>query len=379
MSNKQAVLKLISKRWISTVQRADFKRNSEALHSNATVFSMIQPTGCFHLGNYLGATRVWTDLCELKQPGQELIFGVADLHAITVPKPDGEMFRKFRHEAVASILAVGVDPEKASVIYQSAIPQHSELHWLLSTLASMGLLNRMTQWKSKSNIKQSTNGDYLVNDSDVGKVRLGLFSYPVLQAADILLYKSTHVPVGDDQSQHLELTRHLAEKFNKMYKKNFFPKPVTMLAQTKKVLSLSTPEKKMSKSDPNHDSVIFLNDEPKAIQKKIRKALTDSISDRFYYDPVERPGVSNLINIVSGIQRKSIEDVVEDVSRFNNYRDFKDYVSEVIIEELKGPRTEFEKYINEPTYLHSVVESGMRKAREKAAKNLADIHKIMGF
>lgn len=135
----------------------------------------------------------------------------------------------------------------------------------------------------------------------------------------------------------------------------------------------------MSKSDPNHDSVIFLNDEPKAIQKKIRKALTDSISDRFYYDPVERPGVSNLINIVSGIQRKSIEDVVEDVSRFNNYRDFKDYVSEVIIEELKGPRTEFEKYINEPTYLHSVVESGMRKAREKAAKNLADIHKIMGF
>ncbi|EHN03051.1 Msw1p [Saccharomyces cerevisiae x Saccharomyces kudriavzevii VIN7] len=376
---RQAVLRLASKRCITTVQRADYKLNSVALPSHATVFSMIQPTGCFHLGNYLGATRVWTDLCELKQPHQELIFGVADLHAITVPKPDGQMFRKFRHEAVASILAVGVDPEKASIIYQSAIPQHSELHWLLSTLASMGFLNRMTQWKSKSNIKQSGNGEYQVNDSDVGKVRLGLFSYPVLQAADILLYKSTHVPVGDDQSQHLELTRHLADKFNKTYKTNFFPKPITMLAQTKKVLSLSSPEKKMSKSDPNHDSAIFLNDEPKTIQKKIKKALTDSISDRFYYDPVQRPGVSNLINIVSGIQRKSIEDVVKDVSQFDNYKDFKDFVSEVIIEELRGPRIEFEKYINEPSYLHSVVESGMRKAKEKAAKNLDDIHKIMGF
>ncbi|CAI4055901.1 hypothetical protein N7582_000459 [Saccharomyces uvarum] len=379
MLNRQVILKLASKRWTSTVQRADYKLNSEALPKNATVFSMIQPTGCFHLGNYLGAARVWTDLCERKQSGQELIFGVADLHAITVPKPDGKMFRKFRHEAVASILAVGVDPEKASIIYQSAIPQHSELHWLLSTLASMGFLNRMTQWKSKSNIKQSENREYQIDDTEVGKVKLGLFSYPVLQAADILLYKATHVPVGDDQSQHLELTRHLAEKFNSTYKTDFFPKPITMLAQTKKVLSLSSPEKKMSKSDPNHDSVIFLNDEPKTIQKKIRKALTDSISDRFYYDPVERPGVSNLINIVSGIQRRSIGDVVEDVSRFNNYKDFKDFVSEVIIEELREPRTEFEKYVNEPDYLHSVVESGMRNAQEKAANNLNDIHKIMGF
>lgn len=362
------------KRFVSTVQNIDYKLNSQDVPSNATIFSMIQPTGKFHLGNYLGAARVWKDLCDLKQENQKLLFGVADLHAITIPKPNVEEFRNFRIEAIASILAIGVDPHKASLMYQSSIPQHSQLHWLLSTIASMGYLNRMTQWKSKSNLKETS-----VDSNAIGKVKLGLFSYPVLQAADILIYKATHVPVGDDQSQHLELTRHLAEQFNSLYKINHFPLPTTILAPSKKILSLSSSEKKMSKSDPNQDSIIYLNDEPDVIARKVKKAVTDSITDHFEYDPVNRPGVSNLINIVSGIQRRSISEVEQDISKFDNYKDFKAYVTENLVEQLKEPREKFRRYMKEPNYLNSVIKRGTEEAIELAEINLKEIMKIMGF
>ncbi|QLG74929.1 hypothetical protein HG535_0H02560 [Zygotorulaspora mrakii] len=364
----------VVKRFGSSVQKVDYKLHTEDIPKNASIFSMIQPTGEFHLGNYLGATRVWKDLCTLKSSSQRLTFGVADLHAITIPKPNTTKFRKYRIEAIASILSVGVDPSKASVMYQSSIPQQTQLHWLLSTLASMGYLNRMTQWKSKSNIKDGS-----VDSDAIGKVRLGLFAYPVLQAADILTYKATHVPVGDDQTQHLELTRHLAEQFNHLYKKRVFPLPKTILAPTKKILSLSSPEKKMSKSDPNQDALIYLNDEPEIIAKKIKKAVTDSISDHFEYDPVNRPGVSNLINIISGIQRKSIGEVEKDIARFRNYSDFKGYVTENVVEELSGPRNMFKRFINEPEYLDSVIKKGSEEASEVAEKNIKEIMNIMGF
>lgn len=360
----------------STVINTDYKLGTTDLPHDAVVFSMVQPTGKFHLGNYLGATRVWRDLCELKQAEQKLIFGVADLHAITVPKPNAKEFKQLRHEAVASILAVGVDPERASLMYQSTLPAHTELHWILSTLAPMGYLNRMTQWKSKSNIHEGRDA----TEKELGAVKLGLFSYPVLQAADILIYRATHVPVGDDQSQHLELTRTLAESFNKLYKTDYFPLPNTLLAPTKKILSLVSPEqKKMSKSDPNQDGVVYVNDTPDEIARKIKKARTDSTTDRFNYDPETRPGVSNLINIVSGILQQSPQEVEQHVSQYNNYRDFKRYVTEVIVEELRTPRERFQQYMADPAYLESVVATGTAQAQEITYKTINEVKRIMGL
>ncbi|SCU93040.1 LAMI_0E13014g1_1 [Lachancea mirantina] len=355
------------------VKTTDFKITAQDVPDDSVVFSMIQPTGRFHLGNYLGAVRVWKDLCDLKGDNIKLLFGVADLHAITVPKPDGSKFRQLRNEAIASILAVGVDPSKAIVFHQSSVPQHTELHWILSTLTPMGYLNRMTQWKSKANVNDNS------SDEAMQAVKLGLFSYPVLQAADILLYNATHVPVGDDQAQHLELTRHIAGQFNKTYKCKHFVPPATLLAPTKRILALNNPDKKMSKSDPNQNSVIYLNDTPKIISAKIKQALTDSISHKFYFDPVNRPGVSNLINILSGILRLSISEVEDEISKFDSHSSFKDYVSEILIEELKTPRHKFEKLMRDQAYLQEVSEKSARSAATIAEPNIQKIKNIMGF
>ncbi|KAL6937380.1 Tryptophan--tRNA ligase, mitochondrial [Hanseniaspora osmophila] len=369
--------RLAAKRFQSlktSIQTTDFKLSANDVPAQATIFSMVQPTGKFHLGNYLGAVRVWKDLCDLKT-NQNLYFGVADLHAITIPKPDASNFKQLRLEAIASLLSIGIDPLKAHVFFQSSIPQHAELNWMLSTFAPMGYLNRMTQWKSKSNIKESDEGT-LDNTSNV---KLGLFAYPVLQAADILLYKSTHVPVGEDQSQHLELTRTLAENFNKMYKKRVFPLPKTMLAPTKKILSLNSVAKKMSKSDPNQNGVVYLNDSPEEIARKIKKAVTDNISEAFYYDPINRPGVSNLINMISGTQRKSISAVEKDIAQYKNHQDFKNYVTEVLVEELKEPRLKYDNLIQDLSYLEKVQQEGASKASEVAEQTLDEVKTTMGF
>lgn len=349
-------ISLALRRWNSTVKTTGYKLKETDLPKDATVFSLIQPTGKFHLGNYLGAIRVWGDLTDIKGPSNKLFFGTADLHAITVPKPDVKDFRACRTEAIASILSTGISPEKAVVFHQSRVPQHAELNWLLSSLVSMGSLNRMTQWKSKSNVSEQADINTL------GKIKLGLFSYPVLQAADILIYKSTHVPVGDDQSQHLELTRQIANSFNKFYKTNYFPLPTTILAPTKKILSLLNPEKKMSKSDPNQNSVIYINDEPDVIAKKIKRAVTDSISDRFNYDPENRPGISNLINITSGVQRKSIEEVEQDIKHIKSHQVFKEYVTDVLVEGMKPSRERFLHFMKNPDYLEQVSEAGALQA-----------------
>lgn len=344
------------------------KNDVPELPQDAIIFSMIQPTGPFHLGNYLGANRVWKQLNDHKLPTQTCLFGVADLHAITVPKLDSEQFRDFRIQAIASILSLGISPEKCIVSFQSMIPEHSQLNWLLATITSMGYLNRMTQWKSKS---QGASED---------QVKLGLFAYPVLQAADILLYGSTHVPVGEDQSQHLELTRHIARKFNRMYKGSYLVEPQTILAPTKKILSLTKPEKKMSKSDGDPMSLIYLNDPPESIQKKIKKCLTDSLSDRFYYDPQERPGVSNLINIVSGLQSKTIEQVESDIKNMHDYNTFKTYVADIIIESLTPVRTCYNELITDPEYLLQVATKGsLDQARPLAQKTLKSVMDRMGF
>lgn len=340
------------------------------LPPDAVIFSMIQPTGPFHLGNYLGANKTWKQINDHKLSSQTCLFGVADLHAITVPQLDPLKFKQMRINAIASILSLGISPEKCIISFQSMIPEHSQLNWLLSTISSMGYLNRMTQWKSKKG-----------GTVDTDKVELGLFAYPVLQAADILLYGSTHVPVGEDQSQHLELTRHIARKFNKMYGE-VFVEPQTLLTPTKRVSSLTDPTRKMSKSEgSNPMSLIYLSDPPEVIQQKIKKCFTDSISDTFYYDPVERPGVSNLINIVSGLQDKPMSQIVEeDLSTIHDYPSFKQYISDVIVEHLNPIRTRYYELVQDPGYLLEVATRGsLGKARPLAQETLGRVMATMGF
>ena len=338
---------------------------------DAVIFSMIQPTGIIHLGNYLGAINTWKHLNDKKRAGQKIIYGIADLHALTIPKKDHVAeLKQNRIDAIAALLSCGIDPEISTINFQSMVGgYHTELYWYLSCLAPMGYLNRMTQWKDKKSGDQS-------------KERLGLFAYPVLQAADIMIYKGTHVPVGDDQSQHLELTRYLSERFNAFYDTTYFPSAKTLYGGatgSKKISSLSNPLKKMSKSSEDKSSLIYVTDTPEMIRSKIKKAKTDSISDRFYYDLTERPGVSNLLDIVSGLQKKSISEVERDVSQFHDYRSFKDYVSDVIIDALNPIRERYVRYTNDKKYLESVIERGYQSSREIAHQNLTEIKKIIGL
>ncbi|CDR41641.1 CYFA0S07e04500g1_1 [Cyberlindnera fabianii] len=361
-TNRASPLKA-SLRYLSTVQTTSFDPKSLDVKPNASIYSAIQPTGKFHLGNYLGAVRVWRDLCDIAPESTRIVYGVADLHAITVPKGRKEL-KDLRYEAIASILSTGIDHDRAIVYHQSALSEHAELNWILSCLTGVGYLGRMTQWKSKSEGSESAS--------------LGLFAYPVLQAADILLFKSTQVPVGDDQSQHLELCRHIAQQFNKSYKKTF-PLPTTILAPTKRILSLKNPTKKMSKSDSDQAATLYMTEEPDAIAKKIKKAVTDSISYEFKYDPENRPGVSNMINLVSGIQRKSIEQVERDIAHLDDHKKFKDYVTEVIVEEFRGPREEYNRLMGDQSYLHEVVKKGNDRARAIAEKTMNEVKVNAGF
>jgi len=335
---------------------------------DAVIFSMIQPTGVIHLGNFLGAINTWKQINDKKRPDQKIIYGIADLHALTIPKKDySSQLKTNRMEAIATLLSCGINPQVSTINFQSMVGgYHTELFWYLSCLAPLGYLNRMTQWKDKKS-------------GDQTKERLGLFAYPVLQAADIMIYKGTHVPVGDDQSQHLELTRYLSERFNAMYNVDYFPSAKTLYSKSKKIASLSNPSKKMSKSSEDRLSMIYVTDSPESIREKIKKAKTDSISDTFYFDPVERPGVSNLLEIVSGFQQKTMKEVEKDVSQLHDYRSLKEYVSDVIIESLAPIRSNYTKYTNDKSYLESVIQQGYESSQEIAHKNLTDIKKIIGL
>lgn len=354
-------------RFHSTVRSIDFDAKSLNVKPNTTVFSLIQPTGRFHLGNYLGAVKTWKDITSAAplDSSINLIFGVADLHAITIPKHTAMEMKELRYEAIASILSTGIDSSKAIVYHQSAVKEHAELNWILSCIASMGYLNRMTQWKSK--------GEQIGSSAS-----LGLYAYPVLQAADILLYKSNLVPVGDDQGQHLELCRSIAESFNYKFGETF-PLPNTIFAPTKKILNLKNPAKKMSKSDPDKLSCLYITDEPEVIRKKIRKAVTDSIMDEFKYDPVNRPGVSNLISIISGLQMKSVSEVETDLIGLNNHKEFKDYVTELIISEFNEPRLKFNELMKNREYLEKIVEDGNERARAIAVNTIKEVKEKVGL
>lgn len=277
-----------------------------------TVFSGLQPTGNIHLGNYLGALRNWVAL----QDDYDCIYCVVDLHAITVPQ-DPEAFQIERHEAAKVLMAVGVDPQRSLFYFQSHVPQHTELAWILGTFTGTGQLNRMTQWKDKA---------------DMAGSNLGLYSYPVLMAADILLFRADAVPVGEDQKQHLELTRDLALRFNSRFGDEFpVPDPI-IPNRGARVMSLQDPTSKMSKSDPDEGSRVLILDDPDTISKRFKRAVTDSGRD-VRYDWEEKPGVSNLIEILSLFTNREIADIEAEYGSAG-YGTFKDVVAEAVIEGL---------------------------------------------
>lgn len=364
------------------------------LPAKSTVFSMIQPTGVFHVGNYLGAVTSWVDIqAQAKSAypdatapdAPRLLFGIADLHALTVPK-DPKVLKFTRSQAVASMLATGIDPARCIVFQQSQIPEHTQLYWLLSTITGMGYLNRMTQWKSKAQLDDSVS---LANASEqaLSKLHLGLFAYPCLQAADILLYKSDYVPVGEDQSQHLELSRHICATFNKQYPrlnppsskdKHIFPEPKTIFAPFKKIASLRDPGKKMSKSDPDQTSCIYIPDPPERIRKVVRRAVTDSVQGPITYDPAARPGIANLLEMASGVLRVSPQQVLATIAP-KDHKELKDGVAQVLAEGLAPVRSEYERLMKDLDYVDSVARQGSEQAREIAVVTMKQVTEAVGL
>ncbi|GMM41605.1 hypothetical protein ACO0OE_003052 [Hanseniaspora uvarum] len=366
------------KRFKSTLHLG-YKIDSSILKKNQTVFSLIQPTGTMHLGNYLGAVSSWAELSKLKtDDSQKLIFGLADLHAITNKHPKAQDFIDNKMDTLAHLIAFGVDPEKCCLYIQSDVKEHAELAWYLSTITNIGALARMTQWKSKSGQDETiANNELSTLQSEFS---LGLFSYPVLQAADVLLYNPDFVPVGEDQTQHLELTQTLARKFNHIYKSNVFKYPRIMTTPAKKIYSLKDVTKKMSKSDKSKVASIYLSDSDEEIRLKIKKATTDSIvGEPFKFDPSKRPGVSNLINIVAGIQKKEISEVEKDMESLNSHSELKKYVSDVIVEWIAEPREKYKAIRQDTEYLKKVALKGETEARKIASENMKKIREAMGF
>jgi tryptophanyl-tRNA synthetase len=290
-----------------------YKESVVSGEAKQRIFSGVQPTGNIHLGNYLGAFRNWVSL----QSDYDAIYCIVDLHAMTTDYDPAEL-EKARVATAKVLLALGIDPNRSLLYTQSQVPEHSELAWILGTLMPMGVLNRMTQFKEKTESGNPSN--------------LGLYSYPVLMAADILLYRANLVPVGDDQRQHLEVTRDLAERFNNRYGE-VFPIPDAYVPTTSaRVMSLTDPTSKMSKSDPQIKSSVFLLDEPDVIRKRIKSAVTDS-DPEVRYDTVAKPGISNLLDIMAACTNRSVESLADEYGA-GGYGAFKEAVAEAVVEEL---------------------------------------------
>jgi len=325
------------------------------------VLSGIQPTAdSFHFGNYLGALRQWVDLQEDHQP----FFFIADLHAITVEQ-DPKLLRERCLVAAAQLLAMGVDPARSAIFIQSQIPAHAQLGWVLQCLTGFGEARRMTQFKDKS----AKGGE--------GAASVGLFTYPVLQAADILLYRPHYVPVGEDQRQHLELTRDLAQRFNSRYKKTFrLPEPYILKA-TAKILDLQDPSSKMSKSASSPGGIIEMLDNPSASAKKIRSAVTDSGSE-IRFDAEEKPGVSNLLTIYSALASRSIQSLEEQYAG-RGYGDLKKDLAELVVDFVTPFRDKTLELLDDQAFLTAVLKKGAQQANEVAEATLKDVYQRVGF
>jgi tryptophanyl-tRNA synthetase len=323
----------------------------------ARVLSGIQPTGDLHLGSYLGAVRQWVE----DQHTADSYFCIVDLHALTVPRDPAELRAKTMETALV-LVAAGLDPDVCTLFVQSHAPQHPFLSWLLECVASMGELRRMTQFKEKTR-----GGDE--------SARVGLFTYPVLQAADILLYDADRVPVGDDQRQHLELCRDLAARFNHRYGETFVVPEATVPKAGARIMDLQDPTAKMSKSAENQKGVIYLLDEPEAIERKVRRAVTDP-GAQMRYDPVHKPGVSNLLTILGAITGEDPEALVD---RFADYASLKSAVTDAVVELLRPIRERYLELATDPVGAEGVLVQGAAKAQRVAAATLARAQDAMGL
>uniref|UniRef100_A0A0N5BUL7 tryptophan--tRNA ligase n=1 Tax=Strongyloides papillosus TaxID=174720 RepID=A0A0N5BUL7_STREA len=328
-------------------------------------FTGIQPTGEPHLGNYLGFIKNFLKIQNEEAPSTKILLSVVDLHAISTKLyPRDEMKNNIK-KMFCGLIACGVDVNKTILFKQSDIMEHTQLSWILSSCQSISPLQRLPQYKDKK--KAYNRGD----------VPLGLLSYPVLQTADVLLYKATHVPVGEDQTQHMNVLNDMARKFNYVTESNYFTVPEVILSKIPRVKSLRDPLKKMSKSDPSEMSRIGICDNEESIKLKIQKAVTDSIGD-IYYDDVNRPGISNLLNLLAEFENTTVDEILDHVKNFNTVQ-FKSYLSDKINEELHPIRERYSELINKDKEIDSIIEDGNNKAHNIASKTIKEIKEIIGL
>ena len=332
------------------------------LEKKKIVLSAVQPTGTPTLGNYLGAFKNWKIMANDMAQEYDCFYAVADLHSITVRLQPADL-RRQTLEMYAFLLALGIDPEKNVVFIQSHVPEHAQLAWILNCYTQFGEASRMTQFKDKS-------------EKHPKNVNVGLFSYPVLMAADILLYQADYVPVGDDQKQHLEITRDIAERFNGIYGNTFkVPEPFIHKAGAR-IMSLQDPTKKMSKSDANPKGFISLLDDDNVILKKIKSAVTDSEAKVYYGEG--KDGINNLMEIFSCCTGKSFDEIEKEFDG-KGYGDFKTAVGEAVIEELKPVKAEYNRLINDKAYLLQCAATGAERASRFAQRTLKKTMKKVGF
>ena len=323
------------------------------------IFSGIQPSGTLTLGNYIGALRNFSKL----QDDYDCIYSIVDMHAITVRQNPADLRRRCM-ELAAIYIASGIDPKRSLIYCQSHVSAHAELAWILNCFTYMGELSRMTQYKDKC-AKHADN------------INAGLFTYPVLMAADILLYQADYVPVGEDQKQHCELTRDIATRFNNIYGETFtVPEPYIPKVGAR-IMSLGNPTSKMSKSDPQ--GCVFLLDKPEEIARKVKRAVTDSDTENCVrYAPAEKPGVANLMSIYSSVTGKSFPEIEKEFAG-KGYGVFKPAVGEAVIETLRPVREEAERMLADKAYLQQVYTQGAQKASAIARKTLRKVYKRVGF
>jgi tryptophanyl-tRNA synthetase len=325
------------------------------------VLSGIQPTAdSFHLGNYLGAVRHWVAM----QDDHDVFFFIADLHAITV-QHDPEVLRRRTHVAAAQLLAAGLDPQRSTIFVQSHVPEHAQLGWVLSCITGFGEASRMTQFKDKS------------AKGGAERSSVGLFTYPILQAADILMYQADEVPVGEDQRQHLELTRDLAERFNAAFGPTFTVPKARIIKDTAKILDLQDPTSKMSKSAASAAGLVELREDPKAITKKFRSAVTDSERE-IRFDEEHKPGVSNLLTIHAALSGRPIADLVTDFEG-KGYGDLKSEVAQVVVDFVTPFQAKVDAWLADENALTAVLADGAERARTVAEPTLAQAYDRLGF
>ena len=329
--------------------------------SKPRVLSGIQPTnGSFQLGNYLGAVKQWVDL----QQNHDAFYCVVDLHALT-SSPDPDELRKNTLISIAQLLALGVDPERCTLFLQSHVVEHNQLAWVMECLTGFGEASRMTQFKDKA---QKVGND---------RIGVGVFTYPMLMAADILLYQADQVPVGEDQRQHIELTRDLATRFNSQYGKTFTIPQGYILKEGAKIYDLQDPTSKMSKSSESTSGLIEILDKPEVNIKKIKSAVTDT-GREVRFDMVEKPGISNLLTIYSTLAGRTIADIENEFAG-KGYGDFKGAAAEVVVEYFRPVRTRTLELLDDPTYLAAILKVGAEKAQAVASKTIADVYERIGL